>query len=511
MVTEIIKKRIPFLFFCIIYSVVILRIYTDFGVAIDEPIEYRFGEMLYARNFGKDSILLRDFAIEQSNSREIWAYNHFHAMLLFMINDSSSLIIYHLLNFGFGLFGLYVVYEIVLHTTKKPFVGLLGSLILLFTPRFFGDLASNLKDPVFAIYSLAVVLSMLWTQKMSNLFLRAIVIGIPLGFAAASRTVGYSLILGYGLYLLIQQFQLFKASIRKLPSLFIECFTLLIITVLVHAIQMPFVARDPMRHLIRLMEVARAYPWDGPMLYLGSTVTALNKPWHYLPVWIGITTPLFILIFWLLSHRFVLKNKTILLMNILVWVNIVLYYVIHPIIYDGTRHYLFIVVFMAVVALITWYEMWSSGDKYKKIILTILLSLNLISIADQYRLLHPYEYVYFNELVGYLPGAFGKFETDYWGTSYFEGSRCLKGLVKESPVLVGICGNKEAAIYFENTSIKTIWLPFCQIDPKNKPDFLFVMGRNEYWNMYKGSADCTVSRMGIPLMKVLNLRSYAVQ
>lgn len=69
MVTEIIKKRIPFLFFCIIYSVVILRIYTDFGVAIDEPIEYRFGEMLYARNFGKDSILLRDFAIEQSNSR----------------------------------------------------------------------------------------------------------------------------------------------------------------------------------------------------------------------------------------------------------------------------------------------------------------------------------------------------------------------------------------------------------------------------------------------------------
>jgi hypothetical protein len=35
--------------------------------------------------------------------------------------------------------------------------------------------------------------------------------------------------------------------------------------------------------------------------------------------------------------------------------------------------------------------------------------------------LHPYEYIYFNELVGGVRGAFRRYELDYWATSYREG------------------------------------------------------------------------------------------
>ena len=34
--------------------------------------------------------------------------------------------------------------------------------------------------------------------------------------------------------------------------------------------------------------------------------------------------------------------------------------------------------------------------------------------------LHPNEYVYFNQIAGGLPGAFGRYDTDYYGNSYKE-------------------------------------------------------------------------------------------
>ena len=38
---------------------------------------------------------------------------------------------------------------------------------------------------------------------------------------------------------------------------------------------------------------------------------------------------------------------------------------------------------------------------------------------------HPHEYVYFNPLVGGLDGAFGNYETDYWGNSIRMASEWL--------------------------------------------------------------------------------------
>ena len=41
------------------------------------------------------------------------------------------------------------------------------------------------------------------------------------------------------------------------------------------------------------------------------------------------------------------------------------------------------------------------------------------------QLLHPYEYIYYNGLVGGVQGAFRRYELDYWGTSYREAAGYL--------------------------------------------------------------------------------------
>ena len=66
--------------------------------------------------------------------------------------------------------------------------------------------------------------------------------------------------------------------------------------------------------------------------------------------------------------------------------------------------------------------------------------------------LHPYEYVYFNDLSGGVPAAAGRYELDYWGTSFAELGRLLEPWLAAHrppldprPVPAKICGPLEAA------------------------------------------------------------------
>ncbi len=47
----------------------------------------------------------------------------------------------------------------------------------------------------------------------------------------------------------------------------------------------------------------------------------------------------------------------------------------------------------------------------------MILLLALPSLIPLVRL-HPYQYIYYNSLVGGVSGAFREYETDYWATSY---------------------------------------------------------------------------------------------
>lgn len=489
-----------FLLFLIPYLCFVAATYHNYGIAIDEPVEYQFGEMLYARNFGRDPLLLRDFAMEHSNSREIWAYNHFHVMTLFMINDSRNVETYHLLNFIFAIIGFYLIYELVLFITRKPIFGLLGSYTLFFTPRFLGDIASNVKDPVFSIYYLAGIFCILIASKI-NIVPRIGLLGISFGFSAAARILGYSLIPFYFIFSLYGLFLEKKINTFTVLKLAGEIFLISLVAIGIHAIQMPFVASNPIPNLIRLVEVAKEYPWHGQMLYWGNVVSAGELPWHYLPVWIGITTPLFILIFWVLSHGF-LRNRYILFLHFVFYSNLLLYFVFHPIIYDGLRHYLFLIVIMSALGVISFSLIFNHANKKKRLFLISLLTIHFLLVFSQFLRLHPYEYTYFNELTGYISGVNGKFETDYWGTSYKEGALYLNTML-EKPSRIGMCGNRAAETYFSGSPHTIIWIPEC--NTFNGVDYVMTFGRNGNWDRVPGKVVHTVSREGVPLLKIFKL------
>ena len=70
----------------------------------------------------------------------------------------------------------------------------------------------------------------------------------------------------------------------------------------------------------------------------------------------------------------------------------------------------------------------------------LLLVPGVVGIAR----LHPYEYVYYNELVGGLQGAEGRFELDYWATGFREAMETIND-VAPAKATVAVAGSRQAA------------------------------------------------------------------
>jgi len=498
-------KRWIFLLILIPYIVWSFLTYKDFGITVDEPIEYGFGEMLYNRNFGRDPLLLKDFAYEGKDSREIWAYNHFHTMLLYIFNDTGSIENYHLLNLLFFSLSLYVAYELVFQFSRNSKLSLLGPIILLLTPRLIGDIPANVKDPVFSTYYLFGLLAIVLAPKIKNNFIRLIFLGVSFGLAASMRILGYGLLF---VYLVLKLIDIFHkrddAPLKKILNLGFELTIIFSFSLLVHAIQMPFVASNPTMHLLRLMEVSKDYPWRGPMLYLGQVVQAGQLPWHYPLVWSAVITPLFILFFGLIGIFRFSSNKVGRILALSLLVNYALYYLIKQNIYDGVRHLLFTLAIMSVLAAITWTDFWIKRKKLRKWLLLSFV-INVFLVGHQFLKLHPYEYIYFNEFVSYLPGAYNKFETDYWGASYLEASKWLLEKRGNRGGVVALCGKTHAGRYFNGSKFRIVLLPNCDISEKDDLNYIFSYGKNNEWTRFKEKEIYSVSRQGVPLVKIFEL------
>ena len=91
--------------------------------------------------------------------------------------------------------------------------------------------------------------------------------------------------------------------------------------------------------------------------------------------------------------------------------------------YNGLRHVLFLLPVLAVLAgvSVTSFVRARPGRLALTAAALALGASAVVTIVDMVQL-HPYQYVYFNRSVaGGLPGAVGRYETDYWCASFKEG------------------------------------------------------------------------------------------
>ncbi len=328
---------------------------------------------------------------------------------------------YHLPIVLWGVLGIVIVYLFLKEAVGRN-VAIIAAISLALTPRYFGDMHNNMKDiPSAVIFALNMWLVWRLATKKRP---------IDLILAASAFAMAFSV----------------KINSIFVPIVFATWF--LLTQLPIQAIT-KFFTRNTLILLYWLVAPIFALLlwwafWPNPLLQLdhayrtfgigtNNIEVLLNGTWYcsgstvprYYPYWyLAITTPLPILFFCIISLIRILKSivqKRVKHFELLLvcWLFIPLARYLLPQIgvIDGVRHFEETLIPIAILAALSFSDLVRVLAQQQKsmsvaliVAITCWLSWNIVSY-------HPYQITYFNELVGGIRGAYGKYDLDYWGTS----------------------------------------------------------------------------------------------
>jgi hypothetical protein len=218
----------------------------------------------------------------------------------------------------------------------------------------------------------------------------------------------------------------------------------------------PFAHGNPILNPIEAMRFAMSFPDSYPVLFEGAVWQSDVLPWRYLPQYLLICTPLTMLALTIagivLATKLVLRDRhdrrTTPASIAVLWfvLPVVAFVALRPNVYDGMRHFLFVLPAMALLAAfggartIEWAktrrQAWTRWATTAAV--GACVAMPIVPLVR----LHPYQMTYFNLLVGGLRGADGDYDTDYWASSYREAMLWINALASQQPgrtivVLVG--------------------------------------------------------------------------
>jgi hypothetical protein len=270
-----------------------------------------------------------------------------------------------------------------------------------------------------AYYSLLVTLILLyaWRKLNPQLLITLITIlppAILLGLTTSTR------ILGPYAGLLVTLYALRNKGKQALPALTIYA----VVTIIATYLTWPYLWTDPIPHFYGGFVEMASYPWYGEVLFNGEKYLADNLPFTYLPVLFAIqlTEPVWILAFIGIFFAFKeLSQKRDLLILTLLWFLLptLLFIFLHISLYDNFRQVLFVLPPIFLLAGLAFERI--ERIKWQALAIALTLIPGLIALVN----LHPYQYIYYNSFVGGVGKAQGRFETDYWLTSYREAAEYL--------------------------------------------------------------------------------------
>lgn len=457
------KTTLAVLLIPLLYLLVGLTNLDKYGMSWDETFSIKRGEStsLYLESYLKPSG--RSFNFDDPlfyhptffPTINFWFSKIAKTSLVINPIDSNHILI--LILFSVGLIFLYLF-------AKEMFnerVALYSMLFLIFFPRFIAHSIYNPKDIPVTIFSL-IALFFLYLTFVKKNYKDAVLAGI---FSGISLTTKFEGILIFPIFFVSYLFSLiFDLNVRKCLKLKREL--IILITILITSFITVFISWPQL--------------WEGPsliyksvkyflsdfqknkVLYFGKDYTPTNLPWHYVPVYLVIVTPLITLAFFFVGSFLSLKNlikkeKILQFSLVLSWLFVPLIAKAYPGIakYDGIRHFFISVPALTILAGLglgfSVKKVEFIFPKFKRVISGLVLFLISAVLFSEIMKIHPYEGSYFNGGVRmFIPEHIENyFDIEYWGVTYREGVNWLnKNAEVDSIICVPI---ENGLIEFYNT------------------------------------------------------------
>ena len=432
--------------FFVIFTVIGIYIFRDFGFNIDETFTRKSG--LYWLNYLADFFNLDhiseissqklnssdDFTVPWSDAYGI-IFDLPSAIIETLFSINEPLKIYemrHLLTFLYFLVGLIFFYKILINRFENKFLSLFGCFLLILTPRVFGEIFHNNKDIIFL--SVFIVSIYFYFRTIDNENYKSLILfSFFSSIATSTRIFGIIIpiifIFMYCLSILSQ-----KKDLKKIK--YIIYYLLFYIFFLF--IHWPYLWEDPFKNFFSYVFNLNIFGADV-VYFFGEFYNTTLVPYYYLPVWILISTPvlnliLFFLGFYSSSKSFLFKlyqvekiktkydfwnnknEKKDFFILILFIAFLIASIFLSPKQYNGWRIFYFLNFFIIFYS-IFFLSNFKKYKKFKKKIIPFIAISFLLITMNLYKIFiyHPYQSYYFNILI--TKKMKNQFEGDYSGLS----------------------------------------------------------------------------------------------
>jgi hypothetical protein len=371
-----------------------------------------------------------------------------------------------------GIIGLAVTWRLG-RRVGGPLAGLATLLLLVLCPTFYGHMFMNPKDAPFAV---SMVILMLGLVRLAEEYpspspRTILIVGLGAGLSIGCRILG-GLALVYAVAGFIPLFlEEIHTNSREAAQRFahVACVLLpgLIFGYLVMGLIWPWSIMEPSNPFQALTYFSHFFEKPWKEMFDGALVSVPDMPWSYLPTLFALQLPEVLLVltiagvvgtFMSLSRTDVpARRKTILLMlTLAATLPLVIAMVKRPALYNGIRHFIFVIPPMAVLAGVafTWGMNWLKENRrsWQPAALAVFAFGLLLPLGEMIRL-HPYQYTHFNHIAGTVRSADSLFMLDYWGLALKQASDGLRDeLIERQEVppgnrkwKVAVCGPQRPA------------------------------------------------------------------
>lgn len=320
---------------------------------------------------------------------------------------------------------------------------------LAFYPRYTGAIFTNSKDVPFTaamVFTLWLVLRMMrrWNEPGRRFeILDYAAVGASIGVAAAIRVNALAWFGLLGLVALFywvrhaRELRTREAIREQLGSQFGAGLVIASSCYLFMTLTWPYLVTNPSDGLLNSVKMMANYDWNNTVLFNGEQVLATQLPWSYAPVWLIIGSPLPVVILSLAAigvgiwafRRNVQLPAGYLLCAAYATIPLFLVIFMQSTLYNGLRQFLYIVPgFILIAAGLLIHvvrRLMSNGRRTLAGALVAVTVLGQVEAVVGSAEIYPYEYAYFNPLVGGYADAHHKYEGDYWHSCATAAARWL--------------------------------------------------------------------------------------
>jgi hypothetical protein len=413
-----------------------------FGLILTVAVTFRsYG---FTTDEGADNLkaarILRFFASFGRDSREIAGFDSHNdlniygampdilALVLQKLIPPLSVDARHLVSASFGLIGIYFLYRTG-REFLSPAIGFFAALFLACNPMWFGYMFFNTKDIPFAAMLIAALyycLCALTGRSGSHwLWLK---IALSVGLLAATKLIGILVLGATGVVFLACLKLVGPNDELRLDGLFVGRLAKIIVSgtlgcLVCFAVFWPqFYFWSP-ANLVQISALFINFEyWRGVVQIHGDYIPFDKVPWYYTITYIVISMPSFLLALCVFGIGLGAIKRTPIVVASGVTCALVLgiQALSGSQAYNGYRHFIFLLPLMMLVAAYPVGHLLNTKHSVVSLGALAIVAMAVGSTSMSMYQLFPYQYSFYNQIVGGIRGADGRYYIDVWKSALRE-------------------------------------------------------------------------------------------